>query len=98
MFSMCHTLCHSQLTKGPRGLGFHPERCRRAAAVPLGILALVSSAIPMICPFPGSGFLMKDLGEQLVMPRIKAGLKVQAVPLVHGMPVIAGMFGSAGGC
>eukprot|EP00435_Cladocopium_sp_Y103_P015700 s2524_g3.t2 len=40
---------------GPRGLGFHPERCRRAAAVPLGILAL-------------------------------AGLKVQAVPLVHGMP------------
>eukprot|EP00435_Cladocopium_sp_Y103_P012342 s2524_g3.t1 len=38
---------------GPRGLGFHPERCRRAAAVPLGILA---------------------------------GLKVQAVPLVHGMP------------
>lgn len=38
---------------GPRGLGFHPERCRRAAAVPLGILA---------------------------------GLKVQAVPLVHGIP------------
>ncbi|CAE7732081.1 rbn [Symbiodinium microadriaticum] len=38
---------------GPRGLGFHPDRCRHAAAVQLGVLA---------------------------------GLRIQAVPLVHGLP------------
>lgn len=36
--------------------------------------------------------------KHLVMPRIKAGLKVQAVPLVHGIPVISSMFGSAQCC
>eukprot|EP00439_Symbiodinium_sp_Y106_P067788 s985_g11.t1 len=38
---------------GQRGLGFHPDRCRHAAAVQLGVLA---------------------------------GLRIQAVPLVHGLP------------
>eukprot|EP00913_Durusdinium_trenchii_P007590 g7133.t1 len=58
---------------GPKGLGFHPDRCRHAEAVELGMLAgLRITAVPLVHGIPDWGYILKELDRPGKLDAAKA--------------------------